>query len=431
MNIRFLILSAVMLVLPAPDLQAQVVSLPKFNVNLNETSVSGLSSGGYMAVQFHVAYSALVKGAGIIAGGPYFCAKDDQNTATSICSCTGFTGCQPAQAALMVPELIQITNQSATQGGIDPTSNLSGARVWLFSGVKDTVVPPPVMQALETYYKNYIPPSNIFFEQGVVAEHAMPTELFGNACDFRGDPFINKCPFDAAGKLLGWIYGTVNPRNTGTLGGQFIEFDQSEFLPSPATHGMWPTGWVYVPAACQQNTQCRVHVVFHGCKQYPGAPFGSGPQGRIADVYVKNSGYNVWADTNQIIVLYPQANVMNVGTRLPRSNPNGCWDWWGYDDANYAQKSGRQMLAVKKMVDRLAGVTTPTPPSPPPPPSPGTPFCGSASNADHVMAGRAYKFFFWTYFANGSNDFLGWSEITVTTLKEVVTGTYQKVAACP
>jgi poly(3-hydroxybutyrate) depolymerase len=38
-------------------------------------TVSGISSGGYMAVQFQVAFSKLVKGAGILAAGPYDCAE--------------------------------------------------------------------------------------------------------------------------------------------------------------------------------------------------------------------------------------------------------------------------------------------------------------------------------------------------------------------
>src|SRR5919112_3925315 len=38
-------------------------------------TVSGLSSGAFFAHQFHVAYSSLVKGAGIVAGGPYACAE--------------------------------------------------------------------------------------------------------------------------------------------------------------------------------------------------------------------------------------------------------------------------------------------------------------------------------------------------------------------
>lgn len=67
---------------------AQVTALPAFNADIKETSVSGLSSGGFMAVQFDVAYSSILKGAGIIAGGPYFCAQFNLNTATTVCSCT-------------------------------------------------------------------------------------------------------------------------------------------------------------------------------------------------------------------------------------------------------------------------------------------------------------------------------------------------------
>ena len=43
----------------------------KYNVTANETSLSGFSSGAYMAVQFHVSYSKIIKGAGITAGGSY------------------------------------------------------------------------------------------------------------------------------------------------------------------------------------------------------------------------------------------------------------------------------------------------------------------------------------------------------------------------
>ncbi|HUS15280.1 MAG TPA: hypothetical protein VM536_09715, partial [Chloroflexia bacterium] len=38
-------------------------------------TVSGLSSGGFIAHQFHIAHSDLVRGAGIVAGGPFGCAE--------------------------------------------------------------------------------------------------------------------------------------------------------------------------------------------------------------------------------------------------------------------------------------------------------------------------------------------------------------------
>src|SRR5262245_20765712 len=114
---------------------------------------------------------------------------------------------------------------------------------------------------------------------------------------------------------------------------------------------------------------------------------------------------------------------MNVATRLPRTHPNSGWEWWGYDDAAYATKGGRQIAAVKAMLDRLAGASTPTP-------QPAG-FCGAASNADHVAANRAYTWFFWFYFARGSNEFLGFSGGTQTTLKETASGTFRKATSCP
>lgn len=396
--------------------------LPALNIDLEQTSVSGLSSGGFMAVQFQVAFSSKIKGAGIIAGGPYFCAQDNQNTATTICSCTGLGGtCQPGSASITA--LVNATNANAAVGAIDATSHLVEDRIWMFAGSIDSVVPPPVMDGLEAYYRLLgVSGANLFYEKSIAAEHAMPTDFFGNPCPTRGDPFINNCDYDAAGKLLEWIYGPLNPKNTGALGGSFVEFDQGQYLADPTAHGMSQNGWAYVPAACSGGARCKVHVVFHGCRQYPGSPLAGVPGGRFGDTYVKNTGYNAWSDTNNIVVLYPQANAMNVGTRLPRINPNGCWDWWGYDDADYAKKSGHQMAAVRAMLARLAGEPLEEPPSR---------FCSRATNAEHVTAGRAYNRFFWFYFAKGSGNFLGFSALTETTLQETSPGHFEAVTSCP
>ena len=70
----------------------------------------------------------------------------------------------------------------------------------------------------------------------------------------------------------------------------------------------------------------------------------------IGRAFVNESGINEWADTNNIVVLYPQtvASIDNGET--------GCWDWWGYlNRADYAQKSGPQMKAIYGMVLRIAG----------------------------------------------------------------------------
>ena len=143
----------------------------------------------------------------------------------------------------------------------------------------------------------------------------------------------------------------MNPRSTGPASGErFVEFDQNEFLPNPTSPGMANTGWLYVPSNCANGQACRLHVAFHGCRRYPSYQYFVLGQGMVTygTTFVKNSGYNGWADTNNIIVLYPQT----TSSFVP-ANPLGCWDWWGYDDAAYVTRNGRQMKAVKAMVDRI------------------------------------------------------------------------------
>jgi poly(3-hydroxybutyrate) depolymerase len=114
-----------------------------------------------------------------------------------------------------------------------------------------------------------------------------------------------------------------------------------------------------LPPGCDGNNAqgCRLHVAFHGCLQ---------DLDDIGMTFVRRAGYNAWADSNRLLILYPQAAAI-----YPFSNPNACWDWFAYDDTRYAQKNGRQMAAVKRMVDRLTGVTAIV--ALPPPPSPSSP----------------------------------------------------------
>jgi len=59
--------------LPARSSVAE--SLLKLGANIKQSSVSGLSSGAFMAVQIEVAHASDIVGAGIVAGGPFACAE--------------------------------------------------------------------------------------------------------------------------------------------------------------------------------------------------------------------------------------------------------------------------------------------------------------------------------------------------------------------
>ncbi len=313
-------------------LAAHATPLPPLLIDPAETSVSGLSSGGFMAVQLHVAYSATFrKGAGVVAGGPFYCAEG------SLLNATG--RCMKHDSSIPVTSLVNTTKSWATSGYLDPVANLANSKVYLFSGTLDSAVTQPVMNDLQSYYQAFVPSANIAYKHDIGAEHSMVTDDYGSACSTKAAPYINDCDFDLAGALLKQLYGTLNPRNNGALAGTFTEYDQTAFV---SGHGMAGTGWLYVPQACAAGTRCRLHVVLHGCKQ------------NTADVgqqYVRNTGYDRWADSNNIVMLYPQTG--------PGAT-NSCWDWWGYDSADYSKKSGPQMAAVKAMIDRVGSGTPPS-----------------------------------------------------------------------
>src|SRR5262249_61408216 len=73
--------------------------LPRLDAEQTAT-VSGLSSGAYMAVQVHVAHSARIKGAGALAGGPYYCAQGSLWSAYYHCTKPGTFTPPPSLATL-------------------------------------------------------------------------------------------------------------------------------------------------------------------------------------------------------------------------------------------------------------------------------------------------------------------------------------------
>lgn len=87
-----------------------------------------------------------------------------------------------------------------------------------------------------------------------------------------------------------WLYATLNPRNTGTLSGTVLSFDQTG---NYGAAGMDTTGYMYVPASCQaSSTFCKLHVAMHGCLQ---------SYSQIGSKYIDNTGYTMWAGKNILL----------------------------------------------------------------------------------------------------------------------------------
>jgi poly(3-hydroxybutyrate) depolymerase len=342
-------------------------------------TVSGISSGAFFAHQFHVAYSSLVKGVGMVAGGPYACADNvdsitppnpfevalvPRRVVAALAVCTDFSTKDFKLGGWQFPDKpsADYSRTAATRaqaaGKIDDPKNLADSRAWIFRGHIDEVVPQATAQAVVSFYELMgVPAANIQVKDGPDAKHGMPIDVLaaGSAkhCEPPEPSFLVKCDYGAAELLLPFLYpGLTAPSAGAKASGRIVRFDQTEFFDAnDESASLNTSGYLYVPPDCEDNApsaaKCRLHVAFHGCEQYVG---------RIGEAFVREVGYNAWADTNRLVILYPQTTQWLRPLIDPAgfsANPKGCWDWWGYSGEKYLTHDGTQMKAVRAMVARL------------------------------------------------------------------------------
>jgi len=300
------------------------------------TSVSGISSGGFFAVQYQVSFSSEVVGAAIFAGGPYYCAQDEVSYALTLC--------------MMFPEGIDLSvlegdaKGFASNGAIDALSNLTSHKVFLFSGTNDNTVNPGVVRKLATMYSDFgVTTITTNFNTG--AGHSFPTNNYGNPCGTTQSPYITNCNYDGAEAALQTIYGTLKPY-VSPKQRNIKKMNINKFVPSgnAGSISLDSTMYYYQPTFCRVGN-CTVHVAFAGCQM------------TYSDIqldFVIDSGYNRWAEANNMFILYP----FTIKSNLFPENPEGCWDWWGFDDSNYAVKAGDQITTIHNIVKYFEGSST-------------------------------------------------------------------------
>ena len=316
-----------------------------------------------MAVQLGIAYSSVFSGVGVFAAGPFGCADtgDDANVnarrALGPCMAGHYEYPQRAWCAVGLalcpgadaPDAdasIRLAQEKEAQHRIDPLLNVKRQRVFLLSGNADKTVVPAVVDTVDRFYQAFVPPPGIERIRRDGLAHTFPTATFsqGNHCDVSKSPYVSDCHYDGAKEVLSHLLGPgpLHPHSSSAPA-KPVAFDQRPFFPAGAKTGMADTGYVFVPESCAapDSAGCGLHVALHGCEQ------------TIADIgmaFVENAGYNRWAETNRMIVLYPQIKSTDG---YFSDNPKGCWDWWGYTGTGWDDRRGAQLRSIIAMVNRL------------------------------------------------------------------------------
>lgn len=304
--------------------------------NVPEFTVSGHSSGGSMASQHFFAYSDVAQGLGHFQAAPYACKSlPNRNVCTK----------QPS--GISVSDMAEYAEQQAQAGNIAPLEGMRQRPIWVFAGGSDSIVLPLVCTRAAELYSRYS--NNVESEQVSNAQHAYVTDgscpsNVCNGCSALRVPFLNDCGYDMAGNMLAHVLGRQLAPRVAQVNAHFLEIDQSQFFPSGMSAqnlGMNTRAFAYIPASCRANPDsCAIHVMYHGCS--------SSIDSYVGDRVYKHWGGNGWAESNQLLMLYPQTHSFN------------CWDWTGtqanVNDPQHDTRDGMQINTVNRMVSALRGL---------------------------------------------------------------------------
>ncbi|WP_111414871.1 prolyl oligopeptidase family serine peptidase [Billgrantia lactosivorans] len=336
---RILPLLATALLASVAHADDRLPALPGLGIDPGDSSVIGISSGGYMATQLAVAWPERFRGVAVLAAGPWSCAQGGLGQALG--QCMSQRRGSPDLDALDV----RLRDYQA-RGLVGEADDLAELRAFVWHGEADSVVDPSLGRALAEQLSGWLadPEKQLKLLQSPDIGHGWPIEADERIpptqlaqCRGGGGTHVLACGMDIAGEALRWLHGALEPP-AETPSAQLLRFDQAPF----EARGLADAGYVLVPEECESGG-CSLTVALHGC--------GMGEE-QIDEAFVQHSGLNEWAAANRRIVLYPQAS-----TSL--ANPQGCWDWWGFAESTWQldplhdTREGTQVKALMAMIERL------------------------------------------------------------------------------
>lgn len=276
--------------------------------NTQKFSISGISSGGFMAVQMATIFSNNFLGVGSVAGGFFYCAKNGlqeqilagQRSLLGVNNLLLFEPTGQINSQSLQPEFRPSVNnpifmsvglcmgnpqlttlpslsQFVFDQSIEPLDHFKKLQVYIYNGKNDSIVKNSMIQKLVDFYnKNGIEKKQIKVVQSK-GGHNFPTSKSGlNSCLDQKVPYVSSCRYDAASDILSHLLKTRVLYSQPDLNHLYIVDQNIEHQnsletdikklkqPIPSIGGY---GYLYASDQCLNTPEnCHLHVALHGCE---------------------------------------------------------------------------------------------------------------------------------------------------------------------
>ncbi len=285
-----------------------------------QVTISGISSGGFMATQMATIFSKEISGLGTVAGGFYYCAGNHMQEKIAEGEKNFFMGtknlflyqqsdvvlsdllfghflfpgfspqwftpskknplykslgiCMQNPQKAVIPQLKPLQEKN----WIDPIENIAAQKVFVYHGTRDSIVNPAMQNKIVEFYQRYNTPKENIKTANVVGGHNFPTNKKDlNDCLAQTIPYLSSCDYNLASEMIQFLIPSAQP------GGQFNQnhlyiVDQTldhknnfkDFTIEKAfqpNYSIGAYGYLYATDQCLNNpTRCQLHVALHGCE---------------------------------------------------------------------------------------------------------------------------------------------------------------------
>lgn len=339
----------------APPLK--LLQLPRIRIDPDQIFSNGHSSGGDMAVQFHVGFSKHVKGVCGYDAQPWRCAATmfegdvmlPQTPESSTPHCIGcpagktilYDHCKShahyVNSTLLAAAAADTPSCTGEDGAcIDAVRNLESAKIFLTRGECRTYTGSAVANTRDVY----------------AALGAKGMKYF-DQCNPDGSHKKN----DTIAMCLEHVFGPSDNTSEWKLAHNYI-FEQAPYV-TDYNVGFAKYGFVYMPSKCLDNsTVCGIQVSFHGCGT-------SSPPDPESMAYAESNGIvllhpnvpgedadGVWRGNNAT----EHCNAGSAAQGNCKEISRGCWDGYGQLSDKYYMQNAPHMQTVARMIGRLSGL---------------------------------------------------------------------------